>query len=116
MAWAVENTSEFRLWASTLSERELLHLVAAINRLGAVGPMLGRPWADTLHGSRVSNLKELRPTQTMRVLFAFDPRRTAILLVGGDKTGRKDWYREAIRRAEYLWAEHLDDLKRRGVA
>jgi hypothetical protein len=75
------------------------------------GPTLGRPLVDTLAGSKLANLKELRPRQTnIRVLFVFDPWRSAILLVVGDKTGQwHKWYEEAIPRAEQLFALYLQE-------
>ncbi len=82
----------------------------------AAGPALGRPLVDTLRHTRLPNLKELRPqATTIRILFAFDPRRTAILLLGGNKAGRwAAWYRTAIPAAERLYEEHLAELRRDG--
>jgi hypothetical protein len=81
-------------------------------------PDLGRPWVDRIAGSSVHNLKELRVRSTsrqFRCLFVFDPRRTAIILLGGDKTGEwTGWYREAIPEAERLYTEHLDELTKEG--
>jgi hypothetical protein len=73
---------------------------------------LGRPLVDSVKGSRVKNLKELRPGSTrrseVRILFAFDPLRRAILLVAGDKSSDwKGWYKAAIKRAELLYDDHL---------
>jgi hypothetical protein len=84
--------------------------------LEEVGPTLGRPLVDTLEGSRLVNLKELRPRGGyLRVLFAFDPRRVAILLLGGDKSGRwAAWYAEAIPAAERLYEQHLAQLRKEG--
>ncbi len=79
------------------------------------GPNLGRPYADTLKGSTVHNLKELRVPhrgRPLRVLFAFTPERTALLLVGGDKTGRRRWYERAIRQAEAAYRHHVDARQR----
>ncbi len=84
------------------------------------GPQLGRPYADTLEGSRLSNLKELRVQhrgEPYRVLYAFDPERQALLLVGGNKAGDKRWYRWMIPLAETIFERHLKNLekeKRRG--
>ena len=81
------------------------------------GPTLGRPYADTIQGSRYANMKELRPRGgTIRILFAFDPRRVAILLLGGDKRGQwHAWYDTAIPTADRLYGRYLDDLKREGL-
>ena len=90
---------------------------AAVEALEERGPTLGRPFVDTLTGSRIPNLKELRPLgTTVRILFVFDPRRVAILLLGGDKEGRwQEFYAEAIPLAERLYEEHLDELRREGA-
>lgn len=73
-------------------------VAACVEALQARGPALGRPFVDTLSHSRLSNLEELRvPRGHLRVLFCFDPRRVAILLLGGDKSGRWEaWYRDAV--------------------
>ncbi len=78
---------------------------------GAGTVTLGRPLVDTLTGSRLANLKELRPQQTsIRVLFVFDPWRSAILLIAGDKTGQwHSWYERAIPQAEQLYATYLEE-------
>ncbi len=79
--------------------------------LAEYGPTLGRPLVDTLVGSKLSNLKELRPRPTsIRVLFVFDPWRSAILLVAGDKAGQwRSWYERAIPQAEQLYATYLEE-------
>lgn len=86
----------------------------AIYALSCSGPALGRPLVDTITGSAVRNLKELRPgstgTSEIRILFAFDPWRSAILLVAGDKAGKwKRWYAETIPRAEHLYEIYLKE-------
>jgi len=79
-------------------------------------PGLGRPWVDTLEGSRHANMKELRARGGhIRVLFAFDPVRVAILLLGGDKRDRwAAWYEQAIPEADGLYDEHLAELRDEG--
>ena len=84
-------------------------VAAALDLLEDYGPGLGRPLVDTLRDSRLPNLKELRPgsrgRSEVRLLFAFDPQRRAVVLVAGDKAGRwRDWYRESIRLAEVRYA------------
>jgi hypothetical protein len=88
----------------------------AVEKLEERGPALPRPLADSVEGSRHSNMKELRPLGTnIRVLFAFDPRRMAILLIGGDKTDRwSEFYEEMIPVADDLYDEHLDELREEG--
>ena len=73
----------------------------------------GGPRVDTLKGSRYPNMKELRIQhhgRPYRILFAFDPRRYAFLILGGDKTGNANWYVEAIRRADSIYARHLEEI------
>jgi hypothetical protein len=80
--------------------------------LDSYGPNLGRPHVDTLAGSRLRHLKELRVQhrgRPYRILFAFTPDRTAVLLTGGDKTGSNRWYERAISRAEAVYAAYLDE-------
>ena len=89
---------------------------AAIDQLEAVGPTLGRPVVDRIKGSRHHNMKELRPgsagSTEIRILFAFDPIRQAILLVAGDKSGSwKDWYTTAIPIADDRYDTHLETLE-----
>jgi len=84
-------------------------VAAALDLLEELGPSLGRPLVDTLRGSRLPNLKELRPGSRgrgeVRLLFVFDPQRRAVVLVAGDKAGRwRDWYRESIGLAEARYA------------
>jgi hypothetical protein len=79
------------------------------------GPLLSRPFADTISGSRHANMKELRVQhqgRPYRILFAFDPRRCALLLLGGDKTGNDRWYEEFVPVADSLFDEHLRKLSR----
>ena len=83
------------------------------------GPHWGRPLVDTVKGSRIANLKELRPGSAgrteVRVLFVFDPVRQIVLLVGGDKAGNwRAWYTTAVPRAEAAYAEHLERLREKG--
>jgi hypothetical protein len=82
-----------------------------VEALQELGPSAGRPLADTVEGSRHPNMKELRITQTMRAFFAFDPERTAILLIGGDKAGKaKRFYKKMIPVADRIYNRHLREL------
>jgi hypothetical protein len=113
MVWEVEVSDEFINWYDSLNEQEGVSVDSAIDMLEAYGPALGRPYADTLNGSSYPNLKELRVQHSgrpFRILFAFDPRRNAYLILGGDKTGDKIWYADAIRRAESIYAQHLKEI------
>ena len=118
MAWTVEYTDEFLAWWGTLDEDEQESMRASVGLLEECGPQLGRPHADTVEGSKHTNLKELRTQhdgRPYRTFFAFDPRRTAILLIGGDKTGDKQFYKRMIPEADRLFDEHLDELRKEGL-
>ena len=107
--WQVYVVNEVRDWIDSLDAAAHTRVVQAIDTLADVGPGLGRPLVDTIHGSTVANLKELRPG-TVRILFAFDPWRDSILLVAGDKAGRwKEWYREAIPLAEQRYERYVKE-------
>jgi hypothetical protein len=84
--WQVECTDEFDGWYQTLGEEEQDAVIARVELLQSSGPGLGRPVVGSVHQSRHSNMKELRSDRALRVLFAFDPRRAAILLIGRDKS------------------------------
>ena len=117
MAWAVEIGDEFEPEFDALHEDVQLEILALSRLLQKFGPQLGRPRVDTLNGSRHANMKELRFSAAdgqWRVAFAFDPKRKAILLVAGDKSGvvGKRFYRELIRRADARFDAHLARLKR----
>jgi hypothetical protein len=108
--WKVRFTDEYAAWWTTLTHDQQDSLVARIQLLQRTGPTLGRPVVDTIVGSAYPNMKELRASKggSLRVLFVFDPVRRAVLLVGGNKTGRwRQWYREAIPQADRLYAEYL---------
>jgi hypothetical protein len=113
MAWEVEFTDEFAEWWDSLDEGEQEDVGASVKVLRECGPTLGRPHADLVAMSAYPNMKELRTQhdgRPYRTLFAFDPRRIAILLIGGDKTGNDRWYLEFVPRADKIYAEHLRQL------
>jgi len=117
MSWRVEYTDEFAAWWESLTEAEQADIDAGVGHLIDKGPHLGRPYADTVNGSRHSNMKELRiqaKGNPLRTFFAFDPRRSAILLIGGDKTGDNRFYDRMIPTADDLYDEHLEELRREG--
>jgi hypothetical protein len=99
-----------------LEARDADRIAAAVDELERLGPRLGRPFVDSVKGSRHPNMKELRSVGGhLRALFAFDPRRTAIVLVGGDKTGEwSRWYERNIARADRLYDRHLKTLGKEG--
>ena len=113
----VEIGDEFEPEFDALHEDVQTEILALSRLLQQFGPQLGRPRVDTLNGSRHANMKELRFSAAegeWRVAFAFDPQRTAILLVAGDKSGasEKRFYRELIRKADDRFDAHLARLKR----
>ena len=104
-------TAQFGDWLHGLDEQRKSQVQAALRRVENTGPTLRRPRADSIHGSRVHNLKELRLHKGLRVLFAFDPDQQAVMLVGGDKTGSwKRWYRKMIPVAEHRYRDHLRSI------
>jgi hypothetical protein len=116
--WEIEYTDEFGEWWETLDEDQQVSVAASVELLRRLGPQLPRPHVDTLHGSRHTNLKELRTQHTGRpihTLFAFDPRRCAILLIGGDKTGDNRFYERMIPYADDLYDHHLELLRNEGL-
>jgi len=114
MAWEVEYTDEFDAWWNNLSEAEQEEIDAKVDLLEERGPTLSRPHADRVESSRHSNMKELRgkvEERHLRVLFAFDPRRTALLMLGGDKTGDPTWYDRFVPLADDLFDQHLKEVE-----
>ena len=106
--WEVEATDEYDAWFMEQTKNEQSSIQMKVELLKEYGPHLPRPHADTLKGSKLSNLKELR-TQTenhvFRVAFIFDKERKAVLLIGGDKKGKdeKRFYRNLIKQAEKIY-------------
>jgi hypothetical protein len=120
MGYTLVMTPEVRGWLHGLRHRDRASAILvgqAIGMLLEAGPELGRPLADRIHHSRLANLKELRPGSAgrseIRILYIFDPRRNAVLLVAGDKAGQwEPWYRKAIPLAEQRYEDYL---KREGT-
>lgn len=112
--WEIYLVDEVRRWLDELDSATHARVVQAIDLLAEAGPGLGRPLVDTIHGSSIANLKELRPGN-VRILFAFDPWRSSILLVAGDKTGRwNQWYADAIPLAEHRYQIYLKERTEEG--
>jgi hypothetical protein len=114
--WHVATTDDLDEWFADLSEDALTEVIAKVELLKLLGPTLGRPHADTLNGSKHANMKELRADtaeQVLRIAFAFDPERVAILLVAGNKAGvgQKRFYKRLIAKADELFDAHLAKLK-----
>jgi hypothetical protein len=115
VAWDVEYTDEFERWWHSLFEDEQAEINVKVELLEEQGPMLPRPHSDVISSSRHSNMKELRGKvneRYLRVLYAFDPRRTALLLIGGDKTGDPKWYEKFVPVADDLFDQHLKRLRK----
>lgn len=118
MAWEVEYTDQFGEWWVELSEPEQDSIGFTVSLLQARGPALSYPYSSTINSSRHSHMREMRiqySGRPFRVLYAFDPRRMAILLLGGDKTGNDRWYIENVPKADKLYDEHLLELKKEGL-
>ena len=117
MAYTVNTTREFNQWFKGLTAAERESFAVAVNLLKEKGPLLGRPYADTLKGSAHRNMKELRMAHksdiALRAAFAFDPARAAILLIGGDKHSARGFYRKLIKQADDLFSAHLALIKQR---
>lgn len=110
--WDVYLVHEVRTWIEGLDRATRLRVVAAIDTLAEVGPGLGRPLVDSIRGSAIGNLKELR-VGTARILFVFDPWRSSVLLVAGDKAKRwQAWYVEAIPLAEQRYEVYVKERAR----
>lgn len=115
MSWEIETSDEFIAWYDELTADELESVNQSVELLAEEGPDLGRPQVDTLKGSKIPNLKELRVQhggRPIRILFAFDPRRVGYLILGGDKTGDDRWYKTAIPIAEAIYQQHLREIRR----
>jgi len=110
--WLVETTDVFDEWFADLDDDAQAEVIAKVDLLKLLGPGLRRPHADTLNGSKYANMKELRAStagKVLRIAFAFDPGRSGILLVGGDKAGvsTKRFCKQLIEKADELNAAHL---------
>jgi hypothetical protein len=117
MPWIVHFEDEFEQEFLALQQGVQDELLAAATILAEYGPLLGRPYVDTLKGSKHANMKELRfdaAGEIWRVAFAFDPRRQAILLVAGDKAGvsQDRFYKQLIAKADKRFTVHLERLKK----
>jgi hypothetical protein len=118
MSWDVENTDEFGSWFADLSETDQDAIRFSVGLLMAQGPNLRFPHSSGISNSRHSHLRELRVQnegRPLRVFYAFDPRRSAILLIGGDKTGDDRFYDRLIPVANELYDLYLKELKQEGL-
>ncbi len=114
MEWEVEFTDEFGRWWDGLTEAEQVDVDATVRLLQRHGPALRRPHSGHIQSSKHPNMKELvvqHAGRPCRILYAFDPRRRALLLIGGDKTGNDRWYQQFVPLADRLFDEHLARLR-----
>ncbi len=115
MPFTVNTSVEFDSWFTLLEEALQDDILFVVRLLEEHGPQLRRPYADTLEGTSLSNLKELRVQhrgEPYRILFVFDPKREALLLIGGNKAGDKRWYKRMIPSAEAIFEQHLETLEK----
>lgn len=114
MEWDVEYTDEFGEWWGMLNEEEQDDIAVSVGLLEKLGPNLKFPHSSDIKGSKHGHMRELRVQhkgQPYRILYAFDPRRTALLLIGGCKTGDDGWYEEYVPKADKLYDAHLKELR-----
>jgi hypothetical protein len=114
MVWNVEYTDEFGYWWDTLSENEQTDIDAAVDLLKRNGPNLPFPYSSKVTSSKHDHMRELRiqhAGKPYRILYAFDPRRVAILLIGGDKKGDDNWYKHYVPKADFLYDTHLIEIQ-----
>jgi len=115
--WDIEYTDELGEWWDGLTESEQESIDSSVRLLEAKGPHLGFPHTSGIVGSKHSHMRELRVQhegRPYRILYAFDPRRYAILLLGGDKTGADRWYELHVPVADKLYDKHIEALKKEG--
>jgi len=118
MACSVEYTDEFGDWWKTLDDGEQEDVVAYVTLLEERDVRLGFPHSSAIRASRHEHMRELRVQsggRPVRVFYAFDPRRMAILLIGGDKTGDDRFYERFVPIADRLYDDHIDTLRREGL-
>ncbi len=115
--WEIEYTDEFEQWWLTLDAATQTSIDTVVKLLEKRGPNLGDPYSSDIKGSRHTNLRELRiqhKGDPIRILYAFDPRRVAVLLIGGNKKGNDRWYEENVPKADRLYHELLQELEDEG--
>jgi hypothetical protein len=118
MSCEVEYTDEFEIWWLSLNENEQDDIAAAVQVLAEEGTLLTFPLSSGIEGSRHMHMRELRiqhAGKPYRILYAFDPRRMAILLLGGKKTGGNKWYKKFIPIADDIYDKHIKTLKKEGL-
>jgi hypothetical protein len=117
MGWNVEYTDEFGAWYEELAEAVEDDIDRVVGILEAKGPQMPFPYSSGLQGSKHDHMRELRVQsggRPVRIFYAFDPRRSAILLIGGDKTGDKRFYETMIPIADRLYDDYIEELRKEG--
>ncbi len=118
MSWLVEYTDEFETWWQTLSAEAQDDVAAVVTALEQRGPQLPFPYSSSIAGSRHGHMRELRVQSQgdpLRIFYAFDPRRAAILLIGGNKAGDNRFYERMIPQADRLYDDYLDEIRGEGL-
>ena len=118
MAWEIEGSGEYQEWLRDLTPRQQRDIFRPLNRLAQYGISLDHPYTSRVNSSRHNRMRELRVQSgglPLRIFYAFDPLRTAILLIGGDKTGDDRFYLRYVPIADRIYDRHIDDLRRRGL-
>lgn len=118
MLWDIEYTDEFESWWCLLTEDQRDDVYSVVQLLEKRGTQLSFPYSSGINGSRHSHMRELRIQSggaPIRVFYAFDPRRVAILLIGGDKTGDKRFYEKYIPIADQLYDDYLEEIREEGL-
>ncbi len=116
--WDIEYTDEFGEWFGGLTEEEQDSIDYGVELLEARGPTLPHPYSSGIKNSKHGRMRELRiqhDGKPYRILYAFDPRRVGILLLGGDKTGDDRWYEMNVPKADSIYDVHLEELRKEGL-
>ena len=116
MSWEVEYTDEFEAWWDGLDSDLQVDVAAVVGVLAELGPAMPFPYSSDVRGSRHGKMRELRIQhrgRPCRILYAFDPRRVALLLLGGAKTGGGRWYLQRVPEADAIYDRHLAELSRK---
>ena len=118
VSWNVEYTDEFEDWWNGLTEDEQEDVAAVVTLLIEHGPQLPFPYSSGIEGSKHAHMRELRVQsggKPLRGFYAFDPRRTVILLIAGDKTGDDRFYKKMIPVADRLYDDYIEELRKEGL-
>ena len=119
MSWEVEVTDEFKSWWNGLTQKEQDDVTEVVEALEEHGTDLPKQYSSSVRSSRHGHMRELRVQsggRPIRIFYAFDPRRTAILLIGGRKRGHEQrFYRDHVRQADAIYDQYLRELRREGL-